>query len=448
MGVGVADAALGRRRPRRAPSTRYTISSAAHCPRRLCRRHPAAQRARPAATPSRGADGVPGPTLRARALRYRSCLELGPPAAGGAATARSPTAGPGWSPARPLRSRSSCLSTYVDIAVTSTIVDRSARSAVCASLEWRTDCLAWHSTPVARRFVGPRIRGRRAGTSAGRRGRARGRTGRAPVPRSRLGHRGARVAFSVPNISWVRISGWRWGGYVRVLGVDPGLTRCGLGVVEGRPAGRCGWSRSTWCGPPPGRHRRRGCWPSSEAVEAGSRAPPTRSRSSGTSASTTSHRHGHRAGQRVAILAPPGAASRSALHTPSEIKAAVTGSGRADKAQVGAMVTRILRLDELPGRPTPPMRWPWPSATSGAGGASARLDAAVAAAAGGRSDGEACPRDRLRPRPGGRARPRRRRGRGRRGRLLAHVHARAPWPGCGSARRRRWPRPWWSARTR
>jgi crossover junction endodeoxyribonuclease RuvC len=36
------------------------------------------------------------------------------------------------------------------------------------------------------------------------------------------------------------------------------------------------------------------------------------------------------------------------LHTPSEVKAAVTGSGRADKAQVGLMVTRILRLAELP----------------------------------------------------------------------------------------------------
>ena len=34
-----------------------------------------------------------------------------------------------------------------------------------------------------------------------------------------------------------------------------------------------------------------------------------------------------------------------ALHTPSEVKAAVSGSGRADKAQVGAMVTRLLRLD-------------------------------------------------------------------------------------------------------
>ena len=37
-----------------------------------------------------------------------------------------------------------------------------------------------------------------------------------------------------------------------------------------------------------------------------------------------------------------------ALHTPSEVKAAVSGSGRAEKAQVGAMVTRILRLDAPP----------------------------------------------------------------------------------------------------
>jgi crossover junction endodeoxyribonuclease RuvC len=35
-------------------------------------------------------------------------------------------------------------------------------------------------------------------------------------------------------------------------------------------------------------------------------------------------------------------------YTPSEVKAAVSGSGRAGKAQVGAMVTRILRLDAPP----------------------------------------------------------------------------------------------------
>jgi crossover junction endodeoxyribonuclease RuvC len=36
------------------------------------------------------------------------------------------------------------------------------------------------------------------------------------------------------------------------------------------------------------------------------------------------------------------------FHTPSEVKAAVTGNGRADKAQVTAMVTRILQLQQKP----------------------------------------------------------------------------------------------------
>jgi crossover junction endodeoxyribonuclease RuvC len=40
-----------------------------------------------------------------------------------------------------------------------------------------------------------------------------------------------------------------------------------------------------------------------------------------------------------------------ALHTPSEVKAAVTGNGRAGKEQVTTMVTRLLRM---PDRPRPP----------------------------------------------------------------------------------------------
>ena len=41
-----------------------------------------------------------------------------------------------------------------------------------------------------------------------------------------------------------------------------------------------------------------------------------------------------------------------ALHTPSEVKAAVTGSGRADKDQVTTMVMRLLRMTDraAPGR--------------------------------------------------------------------------------------------------
>src|SRR5688572_24457245 len=50
----------------------------------------------------------------------------------------------------------------------------------------------------------------------------------------------------------------------------------------------------------------------------------------------------------IALVAAARRGLPIALHTPSEVKAAVSGSGRADKAQVTAMVTRILRLDAPP----------------------------------------------------------------------------------------------------
>lgn len=36
------------------------------------------------------------------------------------------------------------------------------------------------------------------------------------------------------------------------------------------------------------------------------------------------------------------------MHTPSEVKAAVTGSGRAEKAQIGLAISKILGLTEIP----------------------------------------------------------------------------------------------------
>jgi crossover junction endodeoxyribonuclease RuvC len=50
----------------------------------------------------------------------------------------------------------------------------------------------------------------------------------------------------------------------------------------------------------------------------------------------------------VAITTAARAGIPVVLHTPSEVKAAVTGSGRADKAQVGVMVARLLGLAEPP----------------------------------------------------------------------------------------------------
>ena len=107
-----------------------------------------------------------------------------------------------------------------------------------------------------------------------------------------------------------------------------------------------------------------------------------------------------------------------ALHTPSEVKAAVSGNGRADKAQVGAMVTRILRLDAMPKPADAADALALAITHIWRGGAQARIDAALAAAADGRhrAPGSAHARssdDRLRPRPGRRGDPLQRRARGR-----------------------------------
>jgi crossover junction endodeoxyribonuclease RuvC len=136
---------------------------------------------------------------------------------------------------------------------------------------------------------------------------------------------------------------------VRVLGVDPGLTRCGLAVVDGSP-GRAGLVavgvvRSS---------------PETElglrlvALEAEVEAWLDRHQPDAVAVERVFAQHNVRTVMGTAqagAVAITCAARRGipvALHTPSEVKAAVTGSGRADKAQVGAMVTRILRLPEAP----------------------------------------------------------------------------------------------------
>ena len=50
----------------------------------------------------------------------------------------------------------------------------------------------------------------------------------------------------------------------------------------------------------------------------------------------------------VALLIGARRGIKIAMHTPSEVKAAVTGSGRADKKQVATMVAKLLKLQEMP----------------------------------------------------------------------------------------------------
>jgi crossover junction endodeoxyribonuclease RuvC len=137
---------------------------------------------------------------------------------------------------------------------------------------------------------------------------------------------------------------------VRVLGVDPGLTRCGLGVVDGT-GGRV--VRSVAFGvvrTPADLAIERRLLLVSDAV----------------SEAITAHRPDvvaiERVFSQVNVRTVMGTAQASGVvalvaaraglpvrfHTPSEVKAAVTGTGRADKDQVATMVARLLGLEARP----------------------------------------------------------------------------------------------------
>ena len=136
---------------------------------------------------------------------------------------------------------------------------------------------------------------------------------------------------------------------MRVLGVDPGLTRCGLGVVD-RNASKLSLAGvgviytdkeqsldqrllsldqelSLWI---------EKYQPDVIAVERVFSQLNVR----------TAMATGQAAG--IALLLAAKEGIPVAMHTPSEVKAAVTGSGRADKKQVATMVTKIINLSEAP----------------------------------------------------------------------------------------------------
>jgi len=136
---------------------------------------------------------------------------------------------------------------------------------------------------------------------------------------------------------------------VRVLGVDPGLTRCGIGVVE-----RIGQKLSlvdlgVIRTPKESELAARLLELDGELTLWIKRAKPdviAIERVFSQLNVKTAMATGQAAG--VAILLAAKSGLPIALHTPSEVKAAVTGSGRADKKQVATMVKRILDLQEMP----------------------------------------------------------------------------------------------------
>ncbi|GAA2108115.1 crossover junction endodeoxyribonuclease RuvC [Nocardioides furvisabuli] len=168
---------------------------------------------------------------------------------------------------------------------------------------------------------------------------------------------------------------------MRVLGIDPGLTRCGVGVVDGsigRPLTMVdvGVIRTSSSLPIAQRlvtiERGLDAWieehrPDAVAVER------VFARSDVSTIMGTAQASG------IALVVAARRGLPIALHTPSEVKAAVSGNGRADKAQVGAMVVRILRLTELPRPADAADALALAITHVWRGGAQSRLDAAVAA---------------------------------------------------------------------
>jgi crossover junction endodeoxyribonuclease RuvC len=169
---------------------------------------------------------------------------------------------------------------------------------------------------------------------------------------------------------------------MRVLGIDPGLTRCGLGVVDGdvgRPLSLVDVDVVRTGAELP-------VWDRLASIERGIEArleeylPDVVAIERVFARSDSSTIMGTAQASGIAMVAAARRGIPVALHTPSEVKAAVTGSGRADKAQVGAMVTRILRLDAVPKPADAADALALAITHIWRGGAQARIDAALAAA--------------------------------------------------------------------
>lgn len=137
---------------------------------------------------------------------------------------------------------------------------------------------------------------------------------------------------------------------MRVLAVDPGLTRCGLAVVETGSDGRTRALVAEVIRTDPD---------TEHALRLKSVFDAVLERLEQTQADVfvverVFSQNNVRTAMSTAQAAAVGMLAATQMgvpvfqHTPTEVKAAVTGSGRADKAQVAYMVGRILGLRDLP----------------------------------------------------------------------------------------------------
>jgi crossover junction endodeoxyribonuclease RuvC len=141
-----------------------------------------------------------------------------------------------------------------------------------------------------------------------------------------------------------------FGGNMRILGIDPGLTRCGVGIVDLNANRRSAFVAVHVIRTPSSNELPARLYeletgltelfdvykPDAIAIERVFSQHNVRTAMGTAQASA------------VAMLIAARNQLDVAMYTPTEVKAAVTGYGRADKAQITSMVTRLLNLAEPP----------------------------------------------------------------------------------------------------
>jgi crossover junction endodeoxyribonuclease RuvC len=140
------------------------------------------------------------------------------------------------------------------------------------------------------------------------------------------------------------------GVVMRVLGVDPGLTRCGVAVIEGA-SGRTLTAIHIGVlvtSPQASIEMRLAVIERGIEDLVGQFDPEVIAIERVFSQHNVRSAMGTAQAAAMALVVAGRRGIAVAMHTPTEVKAAVTGSGRADKAQVTAMVTRILGLTVAP----------------------------------------------------------------------------------------------------
>ncbi|MEF2979142.1 crossover junction endodeoxyribonuclease RuvC [Subtercola sp. YIM 133946] len=137
---------------------------------------------------------------------------------------------------------------------------------------------------------------------------------------------------------------------MRVLGIDPGLTRCGVGIVDVSQNRRATLVHVTVIRTPAGERHEDRLLTISDGIERMlDEYRPARVALERVFADTNvSTVMGTAQVSGIAMLAAVRRSLPIGMHTPTEVKAAVTGYGQADKKQVGTMVAKILRLEAIP----------------------------------------------------------------------------------------------------